>query len=194
MDESVPFFDIIMKRPANHPVPSFPLPDGFRFSLFSEGDEPEWAKIETAVGEFDDETAALTYFTDKFLSTLEEAKKRILFIENSSGEKIATASAWWDFKVTGERFSKLHWVAVLPDFQSLGIGKALVTQITQNMIQLDGEQDFYLHTQTWSWKAIKLYKKFGYHITDEAGIGTCKNNHFNEAMSVLTEIKKRRTL
>jgi len=189
LDKSLPFFDFIMKRPAGSPIPDYPLLDGFHVVNFQLGDELDWAKIETAVGEFTDEDLALKYFTDKFLSVLTETEKRTIFLENSGGQKVATATAWWDFK-GDTKVPKLHWVAVLPEFQGLGLGKSLLTVITKRMVELDKNQDFYLHTQTWSSRAVKLYEKFGYFITDEKNIASCKNDHYLDALSVLTKLSK----
>lgn len=50
---------IKMKRADLLNIPDYELPDGFRIRFFEEGDEEIWAMVETAVGEFSDESAAL---------------------------------------------------------------------------------------------------------------------------------------
>ena len=45
LDKSVPYYNILMCRPGNLDVPHYDLPEGFRFSLYEEGNEKDWAEI-----------------------------------------------------------------------------------------------------------------------------------------------------
>ena len=80
LDKSIPYAEIWMYRERELPVVEKTLPEGFRFELYQEGDELEWAAIETAVAEFDDETKAMDYFNEKFAPYLKELKQRMLFV------------------------------------------------------------------------------------------------------------------
>ncbi|MDR2590251.1 MAG: GNAT family N-acetyltransferase, partial [Oscillospiraceae bacterium] len=126
LDKTVPFAKLKMVHKAGTDIPVFPLPDGFRFVMFKDGDEADWARIETSVDEFDSEFAALLLFKEQFIPFSDELYRRCLFIETADGEKIATATAWWSF-VEGERRAWLHWVSVDPKYQGLGLGKALTS-------------------------------------------------------------------
>jgi hypothetical protein len=67
IDKSIPYVDIIMKREAGTLLPDYPLSKRYRFALFKDGDETEWAEIESSAGEFDRGVDALVYFQGHFL-------------------------------------------------------------------------------------------------------------------------------
>jgi len=187
LDKSVPYVNFLMLRKKDTPAPVYNLPDGFSFSLYKPGDEVAWASIETSVLEFDKEADALDYFKKEFMPHGAEIAKRCLFIENAKGEKIATTTAWWC--CTDKRcMPRVHWVAVKPEYQGLGLGKAIISKITQMMINLDGDRDFFLSTQTWSHRAVKIYEKFGYAVASENKICGDKNDNREKAIAVLEDI------
>ena len=176
LDKTMPYYNIIMKRFKDTPVPSSPLPEGFQFGSFLEGDEHAWAKILVSVGEYDAIEEALTCFRRDYLSEPEELKRRLLFVETCEGEKAGTLINWWNH-TNGRRDPSVHWVAVKAEYQGLGVGKALVYEGLRRMIDLEGEQDFYLHTQTWSYKAITLYLKAGYRFVKDESFGGYRNDY-----------------
>jgi len=176
-----------MRRDAGTPIPSFPLPEGFRFALYKDGDEAAWAKLETSVLEFDSEFAALLYFKGYFLPDVDELYRRCLFIETDEGEKVATATAWWS-DIEGERRPWLHWVSVDPRYQGLGLGKSVSSRITEMLLELYGDKDFYLSTQTWSHTAIRIYKKCGYKPTDEKILYGKEKKDYKKALKILEKM------
>ena len=169
LDKSVPFSKIKMVRRAGTPIPYFPLPEGYKYVFFEDGNEEDWARIETSVDEFDSEFAALLFFKEEFIPYKDELYRRCLFIENAEGKKVATSTAWWSF-VEDERRAWLHWVSVEAGYQGLGLGKAIVSKVTELLEEIEGDVDFYLSTQTWSYKAIDIYKKCGYIPTNEKAL------------------------
>jgi len=66
LGRSIPYAEIWMYREKDLPVNEQHLPEGFQFELYQEGYEQEWAAIETAVAEFENETQALDYFERSF--------------------------------------------------------------------------------------------------------------------------------
>lgn len=184
LDKSIPYIDILMRKKPSSPILNILLPDGYRFCLFKKGDEKDWAEIETSVMEFDRSVDALIYFQETYLPYLKELERRCIFVENRNGEKIGTSTAWWGY-TNNRRDPWMHWVAVKPEYQSLGIGKALISKILKLMLEIEGDRDFYLHTQTWSYKAIKIYEKAGFFITDEKGLDNYGNEKYKEAISLL---------
>lgn len=187
LDKSVPYFDVIMRRKAGTAIPERELPEKFKFSYFRSGDEKTWAKIETSVLEFDDTLDALVYFQKKYLHPLPEIERRCIFIENEKGEKIATATSWYAY--TGVRRDPwVDWVSVRPEYQGLGLGKALVSKVLQLMRDIEGDRDFYLHTQTWSHVAIRLYLQMGFEIIDERNISKYKNDKYPQAIEQLNRL------
>ena len=191
IDKSVPFAKLFMCRKAGTPIPVFPLPEGFKYVFYRDGDEMDWAKIETSVDEFDSEFSALLHFKDYFLPNAEELYRRCLFIENEHGDKVATANAWWSY-IENQRRPWLHWVSVDARYLGLGLGKAVISRVTELLRELEGDTDFYLSTQTWSYKAINIYKKLGYEPTDEKILyGREYRNHYKKAIKVLEKLQKK---
>lgn len=203
LDKSIPYKNIIMKRPAERlesaerlvpegylvsakqesPLPKPSLPSGFSFKFYSPGDAKHWSEIETSVLEFDDVQVAVKYFGRTFLPHEEALQKRMVFVVSDSGKYVATATAWWnDFK--GRHQAALHWVSVRPEFQGMGLGGAVVLKALSLFKQYEPGLDCYLHTQTWSHKAVRLYSKLGFHICKTDTLGNQKND-YSEAMEIL---------
>lgn len=188
LDKSIPYVEFWMYRSLEIPVAEKSLPEGFRFAFYQEGDEQAWAAIETAVGEFDEEAEALDYFQRKFAPYSEELKQRMVFVVDSSGEKIGTSTAWWKETPSGDRYPLVHWVAVKPGYQGKGLAKALVSQTLKLLQNLETTSPIYLHTQTWSHPAVRLYQKFGFEITDKNLDGS-PNLGYQKAMDVLADLQ-----
>ena len=187
LDKSIPYMPVIMRRKAGTPIPEFDLPERFTFTQYKSGDEKSWAKIETSVLEFGDELDALLYFQKEFLQIPSEAERRCVFIENDKGEKIATASAWHAYTDI-RRDPILHWVAVRPEYQGLGLGKALVSKVVRHMRDIEGDRDFYLSTQTWSHVAIRVYMKSGFYITGEKNLIGNANDKYPQNIELLKSL------
>jgi ribosomal protein S18 acetylase RimI-like enzyme len=187
LDKSIPYYNILMERKKGKPLFRYELPEGFRFVLFRPGDEKAWAEIETSVLEFDKEDDALYYFRESYMTYMDELLKRCLFIEDAEGKKVATLTVWWTY--TGNRRDPwIHWVAVRPEYQGLGLGKALVSKGMKHLVEMEGDRNVYLHTQTWSYRAIGIYRKAGFEITKKKGLGGYKNNEYEEAVKLLSQL------
>ncbi|WP_086348281.1 GNAT family N-acetyltransferase [Candidatus Enterococcus clewellii] len=185
LDKTIPYYEVWMARPVSESVQSVSLPDGFHFAFYQEGDEAEWAQIETAVLEFSEEQEALAYFDKAFAPFPEQLTQRMLFVENDRGEKVATCTAWWK-AVNGQSVPLLHWLAVKPEYQGNGLAAALVANVTARFSELEPEKTVYLHTQTWSHVAIKLYQRFGYVLIPD-NIDGSKNEDYSKALTVIEE-------
>ncbi|MBS4537517.1 GNAT family N-acetyltransferase [Clostridium sp. D2Q-11] len=183
LDKSIPYFNIIMRRNAGIDIPEVKLPDGYYFSMYSIGDEEYWAEIETSVGEFDNISEAIEYFNDEYLPYSKELERRMIFIETESGEKVATSTIWWNY--TGEKKDpSLNWIGVKPEYQGLGLGKAIVFQTLKRMLEVDGDEKVYLHTQTWSYKAIGIYLQAGFQFLKNETFGEYEND-YSKALEIL---------
>ncbi|MGE8207335.1 GNAT family N-acetyltransferase [Heyndrickxia sp. NPDC080065] len=188
LDKSIPYFNVIMKRPAGNPPPDFLLPEGFSFVWFTEGKEQKWAEIEASVGEFSNTEDALSYFQKTYIPFLDELKKRLLFVQDREGNEVGTITCWWD--ITGaKRDAAIHLFAVKKEYQCLGLGKALVSECINRLLQLEGDKAIFLHTQTWSYKAIGLYLKVGFNIVEEGSFAQYKNE-YEQAIPLLKEVIK----
>ncbi len=192
LDKSVPYKHVLMRRPAGHPLPSWSLPDGYSFAFYQPGDERDWALIETSVLEFPHSVDALLYFQDDFRSYPHELGRRTLFVVAPDGTKVGTGSAWFGYTGT-RRDPWLDWIGVRPECQGLGLGKAIAARVLSLEIEIEGDRDVYLHTQTWSHKAIKIYQKIGFEITREKNLRGFANDDYDDAMAILNAIDARQS-
>lgn len=189
IDKSVPYFDVVMVRPAGSAAVTVPeLPVGYGYKLFTPGDEEAWGRIETSVDEFDAQEKALAYFQKEFLSEREEAARRIVFITGPDGKAVANAAAWWKDDVNLGRVALLHWVAVMPQAQGLGLGRAVCTKALERFDHAGPAGDIWLKTQTWSHVAIALYLSLGFCAHKTALLGG--KNGFDGAAGVLHGVMK----
>ncbi len=175
LDKSLPYFDLIMRRKTGTPIPDVPLPPGYTFVNFQPGDERAWAEVETSVLEFDSVPEAQDYFAKHYLCYGDDAQRRVFFVQAPNGKKIGTASIWWEY--TGKRrVPSLHWIGVKPEYQGKAIGKAMVCRLMQETLEIEGDIDVYLHTQTWSYKAIGVYLYAGFELLRHETFSRHKNS------------------
>ncbi|WP_317854867.1 GNAT family N-acetyltransferase [Chakrabartyella piscis] len=172
LDKSMPKYNIIMKMDWDlvQQVQPSKLPEGYTIRPFQTGDEVHWAKIEVSVLEFATEAIAVNYFKEVFLSHKEELEKRCLFLCNPEGIPVATANAW---RVEGElgHQAALQWVALMPEYQGLGLGRAIVSAAMSLYPTYEVGLPVYLHTQTWSHVAVGLYDSLGFVVLKEERVG-----------------------
>lgn len=142
-------------------IKDYPLPEGYKFVFFDDGDEKYWAEIETSSGEFLSTEEALQAFNHYYGEHYDDLKKMCLFIENDLGEKVATATAFYlDEEVDGIT-GNVHWVSVRKDYQGKGLSKPLISKTLQVLRDL-GHKKTMLHTQTTTWLAAKVYLDMGF--------------------------------
>ena len=190
LDKSVPYSGFYMRRKAGAPLEAFSLPEGFTFTFFEDGDDASWARIETSVLEFDSEFSALLHFKEEYMPHLDELRRRCIFVNDGGGARVATSTAWWQH-VREERRPWVHWVAVDPRYQGLGLGKAIISRVVGLLLELEGDADMYLHTQTWSHKAVGLYRLHGFEPTDEKALYIDKKDNYKKTMRILKKIQGR---
>ena len=183
LDKTLPYFNVIMKRRAGLPIAMNGLPSGFSIAGFVPGDEVQWASIETAVGEFMTEGEALTYFQTTYLPYSDELTRRCVFVRNADGGAVGAITSWWN-TTEGRRYPSVHWLAVRPDAQGLGLGKALVAESLKRLVWLEGDRAIFLHTQTWSHRAIAIYLNAGFEFVRQGSFGGYPNDYL-QAMPIL---------
>lgn len=177
LDKSLRYYDMLMCCPAQKiaQVEEPALPQGYTVHTYQSGDIEHWASIETSVGEFDSEEAAKAYFTKTFLPYEKDLYSRCFFIADAKGNYVATATTWWN--IDGEEgTAMLHWVSVRPEEQGKGLGKAVVQQALSLFKKVEPNKDVYLHTQTWSHKAVGVYLGFGFYLLKNQTIPGNKND------------------
>ena len=192
LDKSIPYKSIIMKMPWEgvrallaRPEPS--LPAGFTWRFYQPGDIKNWAAIETSVLEFNTQQDAEAYFAANFLPEEKALACRGVYILDEKGRPVATATAWYMNSAQGHQ-AALHWVAVRPECQGLGLGKAVVLLALRAAANEEPEQDVWLHTQTWSHVAVKLYHKLGFAVQRRQTLAD-STNEYEEAMALLRQVE-----
>ena len=169
------------------------LPKGYRIRLYEPGDVRTWARLMAAVREFDEESQGLDCFNRQFLPEEESLRDRLAFVVSPDDRSVATSMAWW-FEENGRRYGRLHWVCAHPDFQNLGLGRAIVTWGMRRTAELEPGLDVYLDTQTWSHKAIGLYLRLGFHPVRTAHPVLRSVNEYGETLEILRGVLPPETL
>lgn len=177
LDKSLEYKSIVMKMDASlvSAVTVPELPSGYAYRLFADGDENHWARLEASVLEFPTEAAALSYFVRDFMPYRELLAQRCVFVTAPGGLPVATATAWYGDSVLGHQ-AILHWVSVDPAFQGKGLGRAVTAKAVSLFPTLEPGQDVYLHTQTWSHVAIRLYRRIGFRMCKTETIAMMRND------------------
>lgn len=164
LDKSLEYFDFIMKMPKERIalLPEPKLPEGYTFAMYEDGNEEDWARLESLVLEFPTCEKALEYFKREYSDPFrDKLYKRCVFIKNPEGKVVATTTAWWLDSSIGHR-GWLQWISTDPAEQGKGLGKSVIIKAMQLFPEVEPNSDIYLHTQTWSHTAIYLYHKIGF--------------------------------
>lgn len=158
LDKTIPWYSFIMSlEPTGFKEREMNCP-GVRVRPYeSEKDEIAWAKIETAVGEFDTvEEAAECH--RHYLEYEDELRRRQWFVVDENDEAVATCTVWWSGE---DRIPCIHALSCLPEKQGCGYGRLAAQQAIRSALEAE-QRTIWLETQTWSWKAICLYLSLGF--------------------------------
>jgi len=165
LDKSVPYKSIVMRLDDNaYTGEEHAPPAGFSFKLFVPSDARHWARIEASVKEFNSEKSAETFFNKAFMPYEDDLVKRCVFAVNPEGLPVATASAWYAESEL-DRQACLHWVAVCPEYQGMGLGRAVTVKALSLLRLYEPGMPVWLHTQTWSHIAVRLYHSLGFNVS-----------------------------
>ena len=189
INKSIEHRDIVMIMDAKRAMEIKPpvLLDGYNFRFFeSESDIENWCKIETSVGEFDSYEDAYKHFQYEFSPHINELKKRCIFILDKNNQPIGTSTGWFsnlDIK------NHLHWIAVCPEHQGKGLGKAVSQMAVTVCTKHNPNEAIWLGTQTGSYVAVTIYNKLGFFMTNKP-IGYNSNyiKDFDRAIKVLEQV------
>ena len=162
IDRSVPYIKAIMINRTAERYPKIPLPDGFKICGYTDAYKEAW--LELAVEQHGLEPgSAIEIFEREFLSRPELLSERCLFVvDEKSGKAVAAASLWRGEIAPGISMNRIHWVATRAEYQGKGLIKALLSYIMDLYHKLTETGGIYITTQTQSYVAINVYKKFGF--------------------------------
>ncbi|MFR6414644.1 MAG: hypothetical protein ACLUNS_02280 [Alistipes shahii] len=157
LDKSLPYKSIIMRMEAavaERLAPPAPAA-GYRIRPFAPGDERHWARIETPVGRvLRVQLAARAYFERVYLP---EAALRCC---SSSSRNGRTRRNGDDMDGRGgiAASATTQWVAVEPAHSGTGSGTCDRHGGGATAVRLAPGEAILLHTQTWSHRALRLYR------------------------------------
>jgi GNAT superfamily N-acetyltransferase len=148
-----------MVRPHLRDLPTDELPPGFSMRPFGPGDEVAWTDIIRASETFFE--VKDTLFAEQFGADLAGAARRVWFVEDEgAGLPVATTAAWYGDGETAA-WGRVHWVAVLPEYQARGLGRGMMAHTLATLAGL-GHERAYLKTSTGRTAALKLYLRCGF--------------------------------
>jgi GNAT superfamily N-acetyltransferase len=150
---------LVMTRQNLNNLPAYPLPPGFAVKWFQPGDESRWLQIHLAAEREREITPAL--FRSEFGQDGAVLGERQCFLLDACGQAVGTATAWLGDLVQGERWGRVHWVAIRPEFQGRGLGRPLMTVVCERLREL-GHSRAFLRTTATRLPAINLYLRFGF--------------------------------
>ena len=148
---------VAMARPNFDGWPVHSLPTGFSIRAYQSGDATHWRAIHERAdpfNSFDDITFATWFGNDE-----DQLRARQRFVLAPDGVPIGTATAWFDSPEIG----RVHWVAIVPQFQGRGLARPLLSHIGQTLQEL-GHNRAVLTTSLERPVAVALYRKFGFEI------------------------------
>lgn len=185
LDKSIPYYNIIMRYDGPTVVEKPVLPDGYRFSSYTEGDDNRWAQMEVDNNDFDTVENGIIYFHNKYISNYEKLKQRFIGVRNEDNVLVGSVICWDDEK-NGNQVSTVHWLITDPNVQGNGIGTALVMMLLYKTSLLN-LFPIYLHTQPWSYSAIGIYCKAGFRLLKTDSFRGYENQS-KQAIPVLKEL------
>lgn len=117
---------------------------------------------------------------DSYLADMDTFFNNTLFVCDQSGKPVATCSYW---KAYG-KINSIHWLKTVKAHEGKGIGRAVLSAIMRRFDPKD--YPIYIHTQPGSFRAIKLYSDFGFHLLKGGQLGT-RVNELEKCLPILKE-------
>ena len=184
LDRSIPYYNIIMKKATSTALDTPVLPPQFELHTYRPGVEQQWAELEYEIGDFSSVQEAKAYFTETYLSRPDLLARRGIFVsDKKSGCLVGACIAWVD-EQNGVPVSSLHWLITKEAYQGIGIGSALIATAL-SIYEKEDALPVYLHTQPWSYQAVRLYHKFGFRLMKQESFAGYENQ-YALAVPVLT--------
>jgi len=158
--ELPPHKAIWMVREDLDALPQFPLPRPFSFRWYQEGDRAAWEDIQIRC-EDDPRPFPPDLFDRAYGMNFAALPHRMLFLLDERQQPIGGATAWLDEDFDGKLYGRIHWVAILREYQGRGLAKPLMSTVCSRLREL-GHERACLRTSTGRILAINLYRKFGF--------------------------------
>ena len=160
-DSRIRYYELMLRGDITG-MKEIPLPAGYHYEMYRPGDRDAWIEIEKSAKEFDTREQGLDAWKRYYAEHTDELPGRMVFVVNEAGEKVATATAFYDIRgIDQSADGWLHWVAVRREDQGKGLSKPLISHVIQIMKAL-GQTHCKIPTQTTTWVAVKVYLDLGF--------------------------------
>ena len=160
-DPRIRYYELMLRGDITG-MKEIPLPAGYHYEMYRPGDRDAWIEIEKSAKEFDTREQGLDAWKRYYAEHTDELPGRMVFVVNEAGEKVATATAFYDVRgIDQSADGWLHWVAVRREDQGKGLSKPLISHVIQIMKAL-GQTHCKIPTQTTTWVAVKVYLDLGF--------------------------------
>lgn len=172
-DKRIKHYELLLESSLDS-ISEYPLPNGYYFEFYQDGDRDTWIEIEQSAKEFSDYDEGLTAWNKYYSDRENELYNRMVFVVNELGEKVATATAFYD--INGKDKSGagwLHRVAVKREYQGRGLSKPLITYVL-NVMKALGHSNAKIPTQTNTWLAVKIYLDLGFRPIPQNAVNSYK--------------------
>ena len=181
-EEEIPDYNIFMMCPQLNKGALSELHPDYHFRNCREDELEIWKAFP-----FDSDRVPVEYegfmnqiISDSYSQNMDLFFQNTIFACDKEDKPVATCSHW---KAYG-KINTIHWFKTLKAYEGKGIGRAILSAI---MKQFDArEYPIYLHTQPGSFRAIKLYSDFGFHLLRGGKLGT-RMNELEKCLPVLKE-------
>ena len=140
-------------------TPVFELPEAFGLRWYHPGDEQHWIAVHDLADLYNRTDA--TVFREQFGEAEEALPERQCYLVSPNGRFVGTATAWFGEFPEGTPRGRVHWVAIVPEFQGRGLAKPLLSTVCSRLREL-GCESAYLTTDTARIPALNLYWLFGF--------------------------------
>lgn len=170
-DKRIKHYELLIEGSLDS-ICEYPLPDGYYFEFYQDGDRDTWIEIEKSAKEFSSYDEGLDAWNRYYSGRESELHNRMVFVVNESGEKVATATAFYDINRKDKSGAGwLHWVAVKREYQGKGLSKPLITYVLLVMKALRYNH-VKIPTQTNTWLAVKVYLDLGFRPIPENAVNS----------------------
>jgi len=153
------YLSLNMLRQDMRNIPQHRVPAGYSIRAFGDGDRRTWLDIHEAAEPYSEVNGRL--FDSAFGRDLPAMPRRCMFLVSPDGRDAGTITAWYERRYARKPWGRIHYVAIAPAFQGLGLCKVIVTA-AMNRLRSLGHRRAMLTTQTPRIRAIRTYLNFGF--------------------------------
>ncbi|MCD6365493.1 MAG: GNAT family N-acetyltransferase [Planctomycetes bacterium] len=155
----IEYIPVVMLREHLDDIPEYPFAEGYRMRLHRAGDRATWLRIQQASESLVNITAKA--FDSSFPGGLAVLKRRGMFLVAPDGSDVGTITAWYERRLHGKAWGRIHWVAIEPPHRGKKLSKAMMTAALKHMRRL-GHRRAMLTTQAPRTIAIRVYLDCGF--------------------------------